>query len=209
MTPYSADYDGQRPGQTGRGRRRGWPRGGGAGNGPRSRCGPHASWPVFWNSFATTGCSRCGGWPPCAGCAAAKSARCDGSTSTWTPAPSRSAGKSPAPPASCMSARRRHPPASAPSPSTQPPRLYSVNTGRRLRPCRRNAANVAADDAGRVFTWPDGRPLSPDWLSHRFRHLVTESGLGRRSRMSLAPMAIHVASPPEPSEYGTARKGDR
>jgi integrase len=47
---------------------------------------------------------------------------------------------------------------------------------RRLRRCRRNAT-AAAGDAGWVFTWPDGRPLSPDWLSHRFRHLVAESGL--------------------------------
>ena len=27
-----------------------------------------------------------------------------------------------------------------------------------------------------MFTWPDGRPLSPDWLSHRFRQS------GHRSR---------------------------
>jgi integrase len=28
-----------------------------------------------------------------------------------------------------------------------------------------------------VFTWPDGRGLSPDWLTHRFHHLVASSGL--------------------------------
>ncbi len=32
-------------------------------------------------------------------------------------------------------------------------------------------------DTGLVFAWPDGRPISPDWLTHRFHHLVTESGL--------------------------------
>ncbi len=28
-----------------------------------------------------------------------------------------------------------------------------------------------------MFTWPDGRGLSPDWLTHRFTHLVAASGL--------------------------------
>jgi integrase len=32
-------------------------------------------------------------------------------------------------------------------------------------------------DTGLVFTWPDGHGLSPDWLTHRFHHLVAVSGL--------------------------------
>jgi integrase len=30
---------------------------------------------------------------------------------------------------------------------------------------------------GWVFCWPDGRPFSPDWVSHRFHDLVLASGL--------------------------------
>ena len=30
---------------------------------------------------------------------------------------------------------------------------------------------------GLVFTWPAGRPIRPDWLTHRFTALVTASGL--------------------------------
>jgi integrase len=28
-----------------------------------------------------------------------------------------------------------------------------------------------------VFAWPDGRPIRPGWLTHRFTALVTECGL--------------------------------
>ncbi len=28
-----------------------------------------------------------------------------------------------------------------------------------------------------MFTWPDGRPIGPDWFTHRFLHLVVASGL--------------------------------
>jgi integrase len=28
-----------------------------------------------------------------------------------------------------------------------------------------------------VFNWPNGRGLSPDWLTHRFHHLVAAFGL--------------------------------
>jgi hypothetical protein len=47
-----------------------------------------------------------------------------------------------------------------------------------------------ADERGFVFTWPDGRPIRPGWLTHRFAALVVaghDRGLqliwpGRRSR---------------------------
>lgn len=32
---------------------------------------------------------------------------------------------------------------------------------------------------GLVFTRPDGRPIRPDWLTHRFTALVAASGLPR------------------------------
>jgi integrase len=28
-----------------------------------------------------------------------------------------------------------------------------------------------------IFTWPDSRPIRPDWLTHRFAALVAGSGL--------------------------------
>jgi integrase len=39
------------------------------------------------------------------------------------------------------------------------------------------ATDAEALEYGLVFCWPDSRPLSPDWLTHRFHHLVTASGL--------------------------------
>lgn len=36
---------------------------------------------------------------------------------------------------------------------------------------------TAAGDTGFVFAWPDGRPIRPGWLTHRFTALVTEHGL--------------------------------
>jgi integrase len=47
---------------------------------------------------------------------------------------------------------------------------------RRLRLLRR-AAGATWQETGLVFAWPDGRPISPDWLTHRFHHLVNASGL--------------------------------
>ena len=47
---------------------------------------------------------------------------------------------------------------------------------RRQRLLRR-AAGSDWQNTGLVFTWPDGRPIGPDWLTHRFHHLVTISGL--------------------------------
>jgi integrase len=34
-----------------------------------------------------------------------------------------------------------------------------------------------AEEAGFVFAWPDGRPIRPGWLTHRFTFLVAEHGL--------------------------------
>jgi integrase len=56
-------------------------------------------------------------------------------------------------------------------------------TGRLLREHRyrqeaeRDAAGDRWQDSGYVFTTPDGSPLHPDWLTRRFRRLVTLSGL--------------------------------
>jgi integrase len=40
-----------------------------------------------------------------------------------------------------------------------------------------SATDADVLEYGLVFCWPDGRPLSPDWLTHHFHHLVTASGL--------------------------------
>lgn len=39
------------------------------------------------------------------------------------------------------------------------------------------ATDIEAVEYGMVFCWPDGRPLSPDWLTHHFHYLVVGSGL--------------------------------
>ncbi|MDT4993136.1 MAG: hypothetical protein QOH97_3028 [Actinoplanes sp.] len=39
------------------------------------------------------------------------------------------------------------------------------------------AHGTIAEETGFVFAWPDGRPIRPGWLSHRFTALVTECGL--------------------------------
>jgi integrase len=36
---------------------------------------------------------------------------------------------------------------------------------------------TTTDGSGFVFAWPDGRPIRPGWLTHRFIALVTEHGL--------------------------------
>jgi hypothetical protein len=41
----------------------------------------------------------------------------------------------------------------------------------------RDRACEQRHDSGNVFTAPDGSPLHPDWLTRRFRRLVTVSGL--------------------------------
>ncbi len=38
-------------------------------------------------------------------------------------------------------------------------------------------AGQARQDAGYVFTTPDGQPLHPDYLTRRLRRLVEQSGL--------------------------------
>ena len=48
---------------------------------------------------------------------------------------------------------------------------------RRRQQADRNAAGDHWQDSGYVFTTPDGSPLHPDWLTRRFRRLVTLSGL--------------------------------
>src|SRR5262249_23032478 len=40
----------------------------------------------------------------------------------------------------------------------------------------RRPAGTACEDSGLVFCWGDGRPLRPDWLTHRFHYLVAASG---------------------------------
>jgi integrase len=51
---------------------------------------------------------------------------------------------------------------------------------------------------GPVFTWPDGRPIRPDWLTHRFADLVTASGLppvrlhGLRHGAATLALAAHT-----------------
>ncbi len=41
----------------------------------------------------------------------------------------------------------------------------------------RRSNGITWQETGLVFAWPDGRPISPDWLTHRFHHLVVASGL--------------------------------
>ncbi len=48
---------------------------------------------------------------------------------------------------------------------------------RRRQQAERDAAGDRWHDSGYVFTAPDGSPLHPDWLTRRFRRLVTLSGL--------------------------------
>jgi len=48
---------------------------------------------------------------------------------------------------------------------------------RQKRTQQRRFAGTGANPHGYLFTHPDGRPLRPDWLSHRFRALVRELGL--------------------------------
>ena len=44
-------------------------------------------------------------------------------------------------------------------------------------------ADNDGNTAGFMFTWPDGRPLRPDWLTHRFAALVRE--------LDLPPIRLH------------------
>jgi integrase len=48
---------------------------------------------------------------------------------------------------------------------------------RRRRRRMHEAHGATADETGFVFAWPDGRPIRPGWLTHRFTALVTEHGL--------------------------------
>jgi integrase len=48
---------------------------------------------------------------------------------------------------------------------------------RRRQHSERDTAGDHWQDSGYVFTTPDGAPLHPDWLTRRFRRLVTLSGL--------------------------------
>jgi integrase len=48
---------------------------------------------------------------------------------------------------------------------------------RRGQQAERDAAGDRWQDSGYMFTAPDGSPLHPDWLTRRFRRLVTDSGL--------------------------------
>jgi integrase len=48
---------------------------------------------------------------------------------------------------------------------------------RRLQQRRYEAHGTIAEDTGFVFAWPDGRPIRPGWLTHRFTALVAEHGL--------------------------------
>jgi len=48
---------------------------------------------------------------------------------------------------------------------------------RRRQQTERNTAGDRWQDSGYVFTAADGSPLHPDWLTRRFRRLVTLSGL--------------------------------
>jgi integrase len=54
----------------------------------------------------------------------------------------------------------------------------AILTAHRQRQQRLYAEHgTVADEQGFVFGWPDGRPLRPGWLTHRFTALVTECGL--------------------------------
>jgi integrase len=48
---------------------------------------------------------------------------------------------------------------------------------RRRQHSEQTAASDHWQDSGYLFTMPDGAPLHPDWLTRRFRRLVTLSGL--------------------------------
>jgi integrase len=56
----------------------------------------------------------------------------------------------------------------------------SVVSGKAHRSARRRerlAAGSAWEDSGRMFTREDGSPLSPDWISKRFKELAAAAGL--------------------------------
>jgi integrase len=48
---------------------------------------------------------------------------------------------------------------------------------RRRQQCRYDEHGTIAGESGFVFAWPDGRPIRPGWLTHRFTALVAEHGL--------------------------------
>jgi hypothetical protein len=62
-----------------------------------------------------------------------------------------------------------------------------------------------------VLTWPDRRPISPDWLTHRFGHLIVASGLPPVRLHDLRRGGRHPSPwPPAPARVsctGTTRTG--
>jgi integrase len=61
---------------------------------------------------------------------------------------------------------------------TLDPATVNVLTDHRRRQRRMHEAHgTTADETGFVFAWPDGRPIRPGWLTHRFTALVTACGL--------------------------------
>jgi hypothetical protein len=61
---------------------------------------------------------------------------------------------------------------------TLDPATVTVLAEHRRRQQRKYEAHgTTAEETGFVFAWPDGRPIRPGWLTHRFTALVTEHGL--------------------------------
>jgi len=61
---------------------------------------------------------------------------------------------------------------------TLDPATVKVLTDHRRRQQREYDEHATiAEDTGFVFAWPDGRPIRPGWLTHRFTALVSENGL--------------------------------
>ncbi|MEV6843549.1 tyrosine-type recombinase/integrase [Actinoplanes sp. NPDC051411] len=58
-----------------------------------------------------------------------------------------------------------------------PATVQVLTDHRRLQQRRYEAHGTIAEDTGFVFAWPDGRPIRPGWLTHRFTALVVECGL--------------------------------
>jgi integrase len=75
-----------------------------------------------------------------------------------------------------------------PNPNPRPPRANRTITldpasvevladHRRRQQRLYDKHGTTAKETGFVFAWPDGRPIRPGWLTHRFAALVTEHGL--------------------------------
>jgi integrase len=94
-------------------------------------------------------------------------------TRLWLSCPASSPSPNPRP---LPSPNPRPLPGTGPSPSTPPRSKSSPITGDGNSACT-TTTERSPRETGLVFAWPDGRPIRPGWLTHRFAALVSECGL--------------------------------